>query len=242
MQLKLFFSIYLIIICLQLKAVDPIQLLDKNIGITQLSARAFLLQSSYSLNGQLDCNHLLIVDTKDIVLVNTPATDSLTSIMLDRIAEKFGRPVTKVIVSHFHDDSSGGLAETHKRGITSYCCLKTQELLSPLKRKVDVVFTDSLVVCLQTTRLLLLYPGAGHSVDNMVTWFPDERILFGGCLLKSISSTGKGNIKDADLPNWANTVFRVGKRFSNAQLVIPGHGEPGNSLIFEHTRNIVSLP
>jgi len=225
----------------RLLAGDAIERVDKNIGITRLTVSAYLIQSSYSGNGHLDCNHLLIIDSKDIVLVNTPATDSLTVVMLDCIEKKFKRKVTKVIVSHFHDDSSGGLNTTSKRGITSYGLSKTRDLLKSQNKNIDVVFNDSLKIQLQTTKLCLYYFGAGHSVDNIVTWLPDEKILFGGCLMKSLEATDKGNIKDADLPAWPVTVRKVKERFRDAKIVIPGHSSIGDYSVFDHTIKIAEM-
>jgi metallo-beta-lactamase class B len=225
----------------RLLAGDSIDSVDKNFQITRLTDKAYLIQSSYSGNGHLDCNNLLIIDSKDIVLVNTPATDSLTVVMLDCIAEKFKRKVTKVIVSHFHDDSSGGLQVTSKRGITSYGFSKTRDLLKSQNKNIDVVFSDSLRIPLQTTVLCLYYFGAGHSVDNIVTWLPDEKILFGGCLMKSLDATDKGNIKDADLTAWPVTVQKVKNRFSNARIVIPGHSSIGDYSVFDHTIKIAEM-
>jgi len=206
-----------------------------------LSNKSWLLKSSYACNGQLDCNHLLIVDSIDIVLINTPAKDSLTAIMLDCIEKKFKRKVTKVIVSHFHDDSAGGLHETGKRGIISFGSDKTRDLLKPENKIIDRVFRDSLKISLQTIQLMLFFPGAGHSMDNIVTWLPDEKILFGGCLLKSPETSNKGNTKDADLKAWPVTVQKVKNRFLEARIVIPGHGVIGDASIFDHTIAIVTM-
>lgn len=225
----------------RLLAGDSIERVNKNVEITRLTDKAYLIQSSYSCNGHLDCNHLLIIDSKDIVLVNTPASDSLTVIMLDCIEKKFNRKVTKVIVSHFHDDSSGGLQTTGRRGIISYGLNKTRDLLKSQNKNIDIIFNDSLKIQLQTTELCLYYFGAGHSVDNIVTWLPDEKILFGGCLMKSLDATDKGNIKDADLPAWPVTVQKVKDRFRDAKIVIPGHSSIGDYSVFDHTIKIAKM-
>jgi metallo-beta-lactamase class B len=146
-----------------------------------------------------------------------------------------------VIASHFHDDSSGGLQVTGKRGITSYGSFKTRDLLKSQNKNIDVVFSDSLKIQLQTTELCLYYFGAGHSVDNIVTWLPDEKILFGGCLMKSLEATDKGNIKDADLPAWPVTIQKVKNRFGNAKIVIPGHSSIGDHSVFDHTIKIAKM-
>jgi metallo-beta-lactamase class B len=167
--------------------------------------------------------------------------DSLTAILLRCIKKKFNRKVTKVIVSHFHEDSSGGLQETSKQGITSYGLNKTRELLKSRNKNIDIVFKDSLKIPLQTTDIQLFYLGAGHSVDNIVTWIPGEKILFGGCLLKSTSVRDKGNINDADIAAWPITVRKVKTRFRDAKIVIPGHSTIGDSTIFDHTIRIAEM-
>jgi metallo-beta-lactamase class B len=239
MKKGILFLLLLNLSVFRLFAGDPIERFDKNIEITKLNDKTYLIQSSYACNGNLDCNHLLIIDKEDIVLVNTPARDSLTAIMLNCIEKKFKRKVTKVIVSHFHDDSSGGLKETSNRGIISYGLEKTRDLLKSENRNIDHVFTDSLTILLQTTRLDLFYLGAGHSIDNIVTWLPDEKILFGGCLIKSLNAKDKGNIKDADLLTWPVTVQKTKAKFKNAKIVIPGHGSIGDFSVFDHTLSLM---
>jgi hypothetical protein len=89
MKKGLILLIVLILATFRLVAGDSINMLDKNIGIRQLTDKTYLIQTSYSCNGSLDCNNLLIVDVKDILLINTPANDSLTAILLNCIEKKF---------------------------------------------------------------------------------------------------------------------------------------------------------
>ena len=220
---------------------DKMDRFDNNLGITRLTDKSYLIQSSYAVNGQLDCNHLLIVDTKDIVLVNTPANDSLTKILLTCIEQKFKRKVTKVIVSHFHEDSSGGLRQISRSGINSYGLNKTANLLKSKNKYIDITFASFLTIALQTTDVELFYPGAGHSIDNIVIWLPNEKILFGGCLIKSLEAKDKGNIKDADLQAWPISVGLVKDKFKDARIVIPGHGEIGDTSLFEKTIQILKM-
>lgn len=241
--MKTLIALILMAICLNsfiVNANDDIERIDKNIGIKQLSDNAYLIQSSFSGNGILDCNHMLIIDAKDIVLVNTPVSDSMTAIMLNLIEKRFGRPVTKVVISHFHEDSSGGIQELSKRGIISYSLDKTRDLLPLTGKMINVIFKDSLAIPLQTINIKLFYFGPGHSVDGIVTWFPENKILFGGCSLKSLSSAGKGNTKDANMTEWPITVTKIKNRFSDAQIVIPGHMSIGDVTVLDHTIKVVS--
>ena len=223
----------------ELYSIDSMELIDRNIGILKLKENTYLLKSSFALNGNLDCNHLLIIDKTDVILVNTPVNDSITIVMLNCIEHKFNRRVTRIIVSHYHEDSSGGLVEAKKWGIITYSLNLTQDKLKDKQIKIDNIFTDSLTINLKENTIEMFYFGAGHSIDNIVVWAPNRRILFGGCLLKSLSTNSKGNVFDADLIQWPLTVKRVKERFNSATIVIPGHSDIGDNKIFDHTIEIL---
>ena len=70
----------------------------------------------------------------------------------------------------------------------------------------------------------LFYPGAGHTADNVVAYFPAAGVLFGGCLVKSDTATTVGNVADADVDAWPQTVARVRARYPEVDRVVPGHG------------------
>ncbi|NQU32865.1 MAG: hypothetical protein HQ521_06490 [Bacteroidetes bacterium] len=53
---------------------------------------------------------------------------------------------------------------------------------------------------------------------------PDESILFGGCLVKSLNSSTLGNANDAVIDQWPKTIKKVFSNFPNVAVIIPGHG------------------
>jgi metallo-beta-lactamase class B len=63
--------------------------------------------------------------------------------------------------------------------------------------------------------------GADHKI---VAWFVEQCLLFGGCLLKSTTSGGLGNIADSVIPDWAATIRTMHRRYPSPALTIPGHG------------------
>jgi metallo-beta-lactamase class B len=70
----------------------------------------------------------------------------------------------------------------------------------------------------------LFFPGAGHTRDNIVAWFPHQQVLFGGCFLKSVTSLDLGNVADAVVADWSTSVRRVRARYPSRRIAIPGHG------------------
>ena len=84
-------------------------------------------------------------------------------------------------------------------------------------------------------RVELSFLGGGHTIDNIVAWIPAMKILFGGCLVKSLNARNLGNTKEADLMSYPATLKKVREKYSEAKIVIPGHGQPGGIELIDHT-------
>jgi metallo-beta-lactamase class B len=79
------------------------------------------------------------------------------------------------------------------------------------------------------------FPGESHSMDNVVVYFHNRKILFGGCMVKSLKSKSPGFTDDANMKEWPKSLEKVLKRFKDARVVIPGHGNWGNTELLTHT-------
>jgi metallo-beta-lactamase class B len=76
--------------------------------------------------------------------------------------------------------------------------------------------------------------GEGHTKDNVIGYFPDEKIVFGGCLIKE-SGAGKGNLEDANINDWPLTVAKLKEKYPDTKIAIPGHGKLGGTELFDYT-------
>ncbi len=76
-----------------------------------------------------------------------------------------------------------------------------------------------------------LFVGPGHSPDNVVVYFARQRILFGGCMVRS--HAGLGNTGDADLDRWADSVDAAARL--DPAIVVPGHGPVGGPELLART-------
>ena len=82
-------------------------------------------------------------------------------------------------------------------------------------------FTDSLSVTVGGQEIISYhYFGPAHTDDNIVSYIPSERILFGGCMIKELGA-GKGNLLDANKSEWPKTVAKVKAKFPKAKLIVP---------------------
>jgi len=203
-----------------------------------------LIHISYMENqtfGRFSCNGLIYINNNEAVIIDTPPDTILTSQLLKWLSETYPRILIKgVIATHFHQDCLGGLNEFHKLSIKSYA----YELTPALARENNLpvpgnTFSDKLELNIGKSNITGRYMGEAHSKDNIVVWIPDEKILFGGCMVKSIGSS-KGNLSDSNVNEWANTVKAVKKDFVNAKYVIPGHGDYGGTELLDYTIKLFS--
>jgi len=185
--------------------------------------------------GKVPCNGMIVVDEGEAVVIDTPVDESSSKELIKFVQRKLKYKIKAVVVSHFHVDCLGGLLEFHRQGIASYGTHKTIKLATANNwTSPQNAFDDALELKVGALKVLSKFLGEGHTVDNIVSFVPDENILFGGCLLKSIGS-GKGNLNDANIEAWSQTVEKVKQAFPEAQTIIPGHGKWGGRELLDYT-------
>lgn len=75
--------------------------------------------------------------------------------------------------------------------------------------------------------------------EIVAIWLSDYKVIFGGCLIKSMTSEDLGSIDDANLLQWPQSVQQVEDKYSEAEVVIPGHGRTGSVELMEHTLDLL---
>jgi metallo-beta-lactamase class B len=187
-------------------------------------------------SGRVGANGLVVISDQEAALINLPWTDEQTAALFDWIEEKQGATVKAVVPTHFHQDCMGGLAEAHRRGATSYGLDKTIALARRDHLPVpQSPFQLRTAIHCGTSMILVTYPGIGHTTDNVVAWLPKQKILFGGCLVKSLDAQSLGNTSDGDLMAFPVTLKKIKAAYQNAKIVVPGHGDWGGLELVDHT-------
>jgi metallo-beta-lactamase class B len=79
------------------------------------------------------------------------------------------------------------------------------------------------------------FPGHGRTADNIVVGFEKEKILYGGCLLKSTEDDDLGYLGDASVKEYATSIKNVQKKCKNPSHVIVGHGDWSSIKSLKHT-------
>lgn len=213
---------------------------SQSLIITQISENSFV-HISYKQTtdfGNVPCNGLIVRDSNEVIIFDTPTNDNSAEELIKWIKETLHCNIKAIIPTHFHDDCLGGLKAFNDNNIPSYANSKTIELAKENKLAVPKnSFTDSLILKVGDKNILVKFFGEGHTKDNVVGYFPSENVLFGGCLIKELNA-GKGYLGDANVAFWSNTVEKIKKEFPNVKIVVPGHGDYGNSKLLDYTINL----
>ncbi len=192
--------------------------------------------------GRVASNGLVYTDGGQAFLFDTPVNDTLTKDLLEWIKDSLHAEVIGFVPNHWHEDCMGGLAYLQQKGIPSWANHRTVEIAREKGLPIpDRAFDDSLTLWLNEQPIICYFPGPAHSMDNIVVWLPNEKILFAGCLCKEMASAGLGNTADRSLPEWAATIEKVQTTFPNALIVVPGHGKPGGPELLQHTKDLIFL-
>lgn len=211
---------------------------DVDLQIWQVSPHAYrhvsyLLTSDF---GKVPCNGMVVVDGNEAAVFDTPTSVGASEILLKWIRESLHATVKFVVPTHFHNDCLGGLSVFHAHNIASWAHSNTISFAKEHGEEVPlngiVTFPFGIKVGKKTIKID--YLGEGHTRDNVVAYFSDEKVLFGGCLIKELGAS-KGFLGDANVADWSKTVTKVKQSFPNTQVVIPGHGLPGGTKLFDYT-------
>lgn len=184
--------------------------------------------------GMVGASGLIVVDENDAYVIDTPRTKQDTEELADWIRSK-GLIFKGSVVTHYHEDASGGIPFLNSSMVKTYATPLTNKLLSGENREnsSDVMSTTSFELI--KNRIEIFYPGAGHTEDNIVVWLPKEKILFGGCFVKSMSSKSLGYIGNASIQDWPESIQNVINKYPDVKVVVPGHGKVGTINLLKHT-------
>jgi metallo-beta-lactamase class B len=210
---------------------------SKDLVIKQLSTNVYQHISFINTEtfGRVPCNGMVVKDGNETVIFDTPVDDKSSGELIKWIKNKLKAKVNAVIATHFHNDCVGGLKEFNKNNIPCYASNKTIALAKEYKFNVpDHGFDDTLTLNVGKKKVYATFFGEGHTRDNVVGYFPAEKVMFGGCLIKEIDAS-KGYLDDSNVKAWSGTVENVKKAYPEAKIIIPGHGEVGGQELLDYT-------
>lgn len=185
--------------------------------------------------GKVACNGMIVVNNGEAIVFDTTCDNASSKELIDYLTLHLGYTIKAVIPCHYHDDNLMGLEAFHEAGVPSYALEETITKAKALKLPIPQnSYKDSLVLNLGSLKVITDYQGGGHTADNVIGYVPEDAVLFGGCLIKSLGSD-KGNISEAKVDSWSETVEKIKTKYPAIEIVIPGHGECGSTDLLDYT-------
>lgn len=187
--------------------------------------------------GKVECNGMIVVNGNEGVVFDTPTENAASLELLRFVTDVLKTKITAVIPTHFHEDCVGGIEVFAQQKIPIYAGKLTVELSQKNEQafaNTFIAFDRSLALHIGNKKVYAEYIGEGHTKDNIVGYFPESNAVFGGCLIKAYGAS-KGYLGDASPDKWSETVRKLKLNYPDAEIVIPGHGAPGGTELFDYT-------
>lgn len=241
----------------------PADNLDRTFSETRLRGDPSMILVRYD-PGFAPAN-ILVVRMPDgtLVICSSPYDTPATRALVQSLKRRFKPPQIVAINVHFHPDGTGGNEAYALEGVATYgsdltaaalsrrglqvwqetACAEPEAARARLESTAVVAARrtfpaqDGLKLTFGGESLHVIYPGPGHSPDNVVVYFPSRRVLFGGDLIRA-ANAGVGYQGDANLASWPASLRLIAAL--DFDEVVPGHGEPGGRELIAHTIDVVT--
>jgi len=191
----------------------------------------------------LDANSGFIITDDGVVVIDSLAAPGLARQVLAEVRRVTDKPVRYVVNTHHHGDHVLGngvftsasiiahykcrqiMAEAWHHYARRWAFLKpefAQELAEAEVCLPNVTFSDRFTLHAGSRRLEFMHAGFGHTVDDIVIYLPQDKVLFAADLL---FNRVWPHMRDSNSQGWIECIDRLLPL--DATSVVPGHGPVG---------------
>ncbi|HAY3552861.1 BlaB family subclass B1 metallo-beta-lactamase [Elizabethkingia meningoseptica] len=212
------------------------------VKIEKLKDNLYVYTTYNTFNGtKYAANAVYLVTSKGVVVIDSPWGEEKFKNFTDEIYKRHGKKVIMNIATHSHDDRAGGLEYFKSLGAKTYSTKMTDSILTKdNKPRAQYTFDNNKSFKVGKDEFQVYYPGKGHTADNVVVWFPKDKVLVGGCIIKSGDSKDLGFLGEAYVNDWTQSVHNIQKKFPNVQYVVAGHDDWKDQTAIQHTLDLIS--
>jgi metallo-beta-lactamase class B len=206
------------------------------ITLTHLRGNVYVYEEAYPLS---DENGAVYVGKAFVTVVGATFTPESAKLLAAEIAKVTPKPIREVIDTNDNLDRAGGNPYFKSIGARIISTKLTRDLLqrdwgemvaNARKRYPDyplsaLVLPDTTYpgdFKLQGGAAMGIYLGPSHAPDDIFVYFPREKVLYGGCVLKE----QLGNLALADLVEYPKTLRKLQNLHLGYTTIIAGHWSP----------------
>ncbi|WP_109299026.1 subclass B1 metallo-beta-lactamase [Aquimarina sp. AU474] len=218
------------------KEVETIEI-SEDLQLIKINDHSYIHISEIYLESgnKFPSNGFVYINNSEAYVFDTPANDKATIALINWLQNTQKVTIKGVIFNHFHRDCIEGMDIFKSHDIPCIASGKTLFLMNEAKSDTpDRVFENRSKLKLGNKTIINTFFGEAHTSDNIISYFPEEEIIFGGCMIKSLDAK-KGNLADANISQWSETVSKIKKEHPNVKVVIPGHGKHGGQDLLDYT-------
>ncbi len=234
----------LLLLSIPLRAQPAMRVRTPRLAIAHLAGDCYVYTTWMPISDKpFSANGMYVVTDSGVVMIDTPWDVAQTAPLLDSIRARHGKPVIACIVTHVHEDRTGGLDILKARGIRTYSSKRTWLIepdTSQGERRAEFYFEKDTTFHFGRHTLRTYFPGEGHTSDNIVIWCAPERVLFGGCLVKSTDAADLGYTGAANIAAWPASIRNVKRTFPQPAYIIPGHQGWTSRASLDHTLKLLA--
>jgi metallo-beta-lactamase class B len=185
-------------------------------------------------------NGMYLVTQEGVVLFDTPWDTSPFQPLLDSIEERHHKKVILCLATHSHEDRTSGLDFYKQKGIKTFTTKLTDEISTANERpRADNLMLKDTIFVVGQYQFQTYYGGEGHTKDNIVVWFEQQKVLYGGCLVKSIDAKDLEYVAEANIEEWSKTIRKVQAKFHRPKFIIIGHHNWNSTKSLKHTLKLL---
>ncbi|MBL7755581.1 MAG: BlaB/IND/MUS family subclass B1 metallo-beta-lactamase [Chitinophagaceae bacterium] len=209
----------------------------ESLKITQLKSD-FYVYTTYNTyqDTKIPAHGMYVVTQHGVILFDTPWDTTQFQPLLDSIRTRHQLDVVLCIATHWHADRTAGLTYYRQKGIKTFTTRLTDELAQKNKHpRAEYIMYQDTIFQFANHVFEVFYPGEGHTADNIVIWFANERILYGGCLIKGAKVKDLGYLGDANVQEYFNTLCRVKNRYPKPKFILVSHHDWKSKKALNHS-------
>ena len=217
---------------------------DYPVALSKVADGVWVHTTNYKLPGQspIPVNGLVVADGDELILVDGAWGELATLSLIEKIKAETGKSPTKMIVTHHQSVKTSGVDAAEWQGLQVFTHPDTPNLAA----KAGFPAPDTSVAALKAPKsrtkvgnLEIAYPGHAHSEDNLIVYIPSANILYGGSAVRGVGAKSLGNIVNADLEKWAESLQWIKATYPDAKVVVPGHGKGANLSLLDATYALI---